>query len=248
MSDTILITGGGSGIGRALAEEFFKRGHTVIISGRNEERLEAVCVANPGMHFAPLDVQDADGIAHFAKEIVARFPTLDTLVNNAGAQAMEDLVENVDLALAESIIATNLLGPVRLTLGLLPHLLAQPRAAIINVTSALAFVPYSGSPTYCATKAALHSYGMSLRRQLRDTNVTVTEIIPPYVQTTMLGEWQASDPAAMPLADFIAETMQNYDREPGAAENWVTRVNFERLAEREGRFDEAYQVVNSMLT
>ena len=81
-----------------------------------------------------------------------------------------------------------------------------------------------------------------------DTNVTVTEIIPPYVQTTMLGEWQASDPAAMPLADFIAETMQNYDREPGAAENWVTRVNFERLAEREGRFDEAYQVVNSMLT
>lgn len=247
MSNTILITGGGSGIGLGLAKEFLKRGDTVIIAGRQQERLEAACAANPGMHSAPLNITDAEGIVRFAKEVVTKFPTLNMLINNAGLQTMENLVENADPAVAESVIATNLLGPIRLTMALLPQLLAQPRASIINVTSALAFVPFARSPSYCASKSALHSYSMSLRRQLRDTNITVTELIPPYVQTTMLGEWQAEDPAAMPLAAFLEETMEIYNRDPGAAENRVTIVDYERLAEREGRFDVAYEAVNSML-
>ena len=247
MSNTILITGGGSGIGRGLAEEFQKRGNTVIIAGRQQDRLEAVCAANPGMHFCPLDIRDADAIVRFAKDIVARFPALDMLINNAGMMAAEDLLaDNVDVAIAEQTIVTNLLGPIRLTSALLPHLRSRPRATITNVTSGLAFVPTAFAPTYGATKAAIHSYTLSLRRQLRDTNITVTELIPPYVQTTLLGEQQAVDPRAMPLDAFIEETMQNYDREPTALENRVELVNQQRFAERDGHFDEVYEAVNSI--
>lgn len=246
MSKTILVTGGGSGIGRGLAEEFLKRGHTVIIAGRQQARLEAVRVANPGMHVALLDIQDALGIADFAKDIVTRFPALDTLINNAGIMAVENLAEDADTAMAENIIATNLLGPIRLTRALLPHLRSQPRATITNVTSGVGFVPFAATPTYSATKAAMHSYTLSLRRQLRDTNVTVTELIPPYVQTTLLGEQQAVDPAAMPLDAFIEETMRNYDREPAALENRVEIVDYLRFAERDGHFDEAYEAVNAI--
>ena len=247
MSSTILITGGGSGIGRRLAEEFLKRRNTVIIAGRQQGRLEAVCAANPGMHFCPLDIQDADGVVRFAKEIVIRFPALDTLINNAGTMAIEDLcADDADVAVAEQIVVTNLLGPIRLTSALLPHLRSQPRAVITNVTSGLAFVPFVLAPTYSATKAAMHSYTLSLRHQLRDTNISVTELIPPYVQTTLLGEQQAVDPAAMPLDVFIEETMRNYDREPTAPENRVEMVNYLRYAERDGHFDQAFEAVNSI--
>lgn len=246
MSRTILVTGGGSGIGRGLAEEFLKRGHTVIIAGRRSERLDAVRVANPAMYVAPLDIQNAAGIADFARDIVARFPTLDTLINNAGVMTAENLVDDVDSSVAEETIATNLLGPIRLTRALLPHLRSQPRATITNVTSGLAFVPSAWVPAYSATKAALHSYTLSLRRQLRETNITVTELIPPYVQTTLSGEKQAVDPAAMPLDAFIEETMRNYDREPDALENRVEIVDYLRFAERNGHFDEAYEAVNAI--
>lgn len=247
LRNTILVTGGGSGIGRGLAEEFLKRGNTVIIAGRQQHRLEAVCTANPGMHFRALDISDAEEIARFAREIVVRFPALDTLINNAGMSPLEDLcADDVDVSAAEQTIVTNLLGTIRLTRALLPHFRAQASAAITNVTSALAFVPFAATPTYCATKAALHSYTFSLRHQLRHTNIRVTEIIPPYVQTALLGEWQAVDPRAMPLDAFIGETMRNFDREPTAPENRVEMANFLRYAEREGRFDQAFEALNSI--
>ena len=136
MSSTILVTGGGSGIGRGLAEEFLKRGNTVIIAGRQQDRLKAVCTANRGMHFSALDIRDAEGVSRFAKEIVIRFPALDTLINNAGIMAIEDLgADDVDGSVAEQTIVTNLVGPFRLTSALLPHFRSQPRAAIINVSS-----------------------------------------------------------------------------------------------------------------
>ena len=189
MSNTILVTGGGSGIGRRLAEEFLKRGNTVIIAGRQQDRLEAVCAANPGMHFCALDIRDAEEVARFAREIVIRFPALDTLINNAGMSAIEDLcADDFDVSVAEQTIVTNLLGPIRLTSALLPHFRSQACATITNMSSALAFVPFAAAPTYSATKAAIHSYTMSLRHQLRHTNIRITEIIPPYVQTTLLGE------------------------------------------------------------
>ena len=135
-----------------------------------------------------------------------------------------------DLADAEAMIATNLLGPIRLTSALLPVLRTQPRAAVMMVSSGLAFVPLALTPTYCATKAAIHSYTQSLRYQLKETAVQVLELIPPYVQTTHMGEGQASDARAMPLEEFLAEVMEILSTQPDAPEICVGRVRPLRFA------------------
>lgn len=204
--NTILITGGGSGIGQVLAEEFHKRGNTVIIAGRRQSMLDAVTNANPGMRSIVLDMADAKSIRAGAAKLIAEFPALNAVLNNAGIMKPEDLKQG-DPATAEATIATNLLGPIRLTAALLPHFLKQPRATVLTVSSGLAFVPMASNPTYCATKAAIHSYSQSLRYQLRNTNVRVVEIIPPWVATELQGP-KPTDPRAMPLEAFIAETME----------------------------------------
>jgi len=135
------------------------------------------------------------------------------------------------------MVTTNLLGPLRLNAALLPHLLKQARATIMTVSSGLAFVPLAMTPTYCATKAAIHSYTQSLRYQLQNTSVQVLELAPPYVQTELMGAHQASDPRAMPLADFIAETMSILKNSPAATEICVERVKPLRSAESSGSFD-----------
>jgi len=156
--NTILITGGGSGIGRGLAESFHSLGNRVIISGRRRSVLDETTAANPGMASLLLDVENGDAIRAFATTASTRYPGLNVLINNAGIMRAEDLREQPgDVSTAEATIRTNLLGPIRLTAALLPLLMAQPRATIINVSSGLAFVPRADSPTYCATKAAIHS-------------------------------------------------------------------------------------------
>ncbi len=239
--NTILVTGGGSGIGRALAEAFHARGNQVIISGRRQGALDGVAAANPGMATLPVDMADAAGIRDFAARLRAEFPALNVVVHNAGIMRPENLLAGSEdhLADAEATVATNLLGPMRLTTALLPHLRQQPRASVMTVSSGLAFVPMAMTPTYCATKAAIHSYTQSLRYQLRDTAVEVLELIPPYVQTELMGEHQANDPRAMPLAEFIAEVMGILETQPAATEICVQRVLPLRLAAEGGR--ENYQ-------
>ncbi|MGK6319251.1 SDR family oxidoreductase [Sphingomonas sp. DT-204] len=242
--NTILITGGTSGIGRALAHEFHTLGNAVIIAGRRKASLDEVVAAHPGMTGYALDVDDARAIRDFAATVTADHPELNVLLNNAGIMKAEDLTaEHIELSVAETTIATNLLAPIRLTAALLPHLQRQPRSTIVNVSSGLAFVPLAITPTYNATKAAIHSYTIALRRQLRNTPVEVLELIPPAVQTDLM-PGHAENPHAMPLADFIAETMAEFRRQPTPQEIKVQRVKFLRDAEAEGRFDETFANLN----
>jgi uncharacterized oxidoreductase len=155
-----------------------------------------------------------------------------------------ELVQSGGLADAEAIVATNLLGPIRLTATLLPTLLSQPRAAIMTVSSGLAFVPLAVTPTYCATKAAIHSYTQSLRYQLQYTSVEVLELIPPYVQTELLGRGQLRDPNAVPLKDFISETMHILKHFPEITEICVERVKALRRAEASGNYETFFKTFN----
>jgi uncharacterized oxidoreductase len=195
------------------------------------------------MQFLLLDQGDPADIARFSAELIDRYPDLDVLINNAGIQLREDLTAG-DVSAAEQTVAINLLGPIRLTAALMHTLLGQERATIVNVTSGLAFMPQALTPTYCATKAALHSYTQSLRFQLRETPIQVIELIPPKVQTALQGE-HGFDPAAMPLDEYIAETMTLLQTNPDADEIVVERVKGFRFAERNGKFDEIYAAVNT---
>ncbi|WP_224705562.1 SDR family oxidoreductase [Devosia aquimaris] len=243
--NTILITGGGSGIGRGLAEAFHRQGNQVIISGRRAEALAEVTAANPGMAALTVDMTDPASINALAAQAIAAYPALNAVINNAGIMADENILAAPDyLDTAEATIATNLLGPIRLTAALLPHLLAQSRASVLTVSSGLAFVPMAATPTYSATKAAIHSYSQALRHQLRTTSVEVIEIAPPYVQTSLQGAHQASDPNAMPLAAFIEETMALLAAVPEHGEVLVERVGMLRYAEQRGMAAQVFAAIN----
>jgi uncharacterized oxidoreductase len=238
--NTILITGGGTGIGRGLAEAFHRDGNQVIIAGRRHSVLEDTARANPGVRFLTVDVERLDDTQRFGAEVKAQFPTLNVLINNAGIMKSENLKSGDDLAIAEQTVAINLLGTFRITAALMPLLLAQPNATIMTLSSGLAFVPIHSNPSYCATKAAIHSWTQSLRYQLRDTSVEVLEIAPPYVQTELTGRFQAEDPNAMPLPEYISETMALLKNPPPGGEILVERVRSRRLAEQNGNYDTFY--------
>jgi len=244
--NTILITGGGSGIGKGLAEALHALGNQVIIAGRRRQALDEATAANPGMKSYVLDLQYPATIRAFAEQITAEFPALNVLVNNAGVMRVENLLDQQsDLADAETMVTSNLLAPIRLTAALLPHLRKQPASTILNVSSGLAFVPLAPTPTYCATKAAIHSYTQSLRYQLKGTTTEVLELIPPYVATELMNG--ASDPRAMPLDKFLEEVMSILKTVPTPQEICVENVKRLRLAAEEGRYEATFNGLNAAM-
>lgn len=242
--NTILITGGSAGIGRALAEALQAEGNTVIVTGRREAALKEVVAANPGMDHAVLDVSDADAIVAFGARAARDWPALNVVIHNAGIMIAEDLTADAwDLGVAEDIIATNLLGPIRLTAALLPQLKAQQNAAVVTVSSGLAFVPLAITPTYNATKAAIHSWSQSLRHQLKGSAIDVIEIAPPAVATDLM-PGHAENPNSMPLEAFIGEVVDLLKAHPQGPEILVERVKMLRGAEASGNFDTVFGMLN----
>ncbi|MDH7637104.1 SDR family oxidoreductase [Sphingomonas oryzagri] len=244
--NTILITGGGSGIGEALAHRFHDAGNTVIVAGRRQDALDKAIAGRANMHALTLDVESAEGVADFAKRLLAAHPALNVVVNNAGIMRFEDVTKSRDLTDADAMITTNLLGPIRIVDALIDHLVAQEDAAIVNVTSGLAFVPLIATPTYNATKAAIHSYTVAMREALKG-KVEVTELAPPAVQTG-LTPGQESRPGYQPLDEFTDEVMALFAQVPTPKEILVERVGFLRFAEAQGRFDETVVQLNDFAT
>lgn len=233
--NTVLVTGGGSGIGEALAHRLHDLGNTVIVAGRRRDALERAIAGRANMAAMTLDVESAESVAEFARRLLAEQPELSVVVNSAGIMRYENIATRRDLADAEATIVTNLLGPIRLIDALVDHLAAQADSAIVNVTSGLAFVPLVATATYSATKAALHSYTVSLREALKG-RVEVIELAPPAVQTDLTpGQREAR--GYMPLDAFADEVMALLSQQPTPSEVLVEAVKFLRYAEAEGRFE-----------
>ena len=203
--NTIFITGGTSGIGRALAEAFHKLGNKVIISGRRRTNLDEVVAANPGMAAIELDITDPASIDAAATKLLADHPDLNMLVNNAGIMLPDQAADRVDDKLLIDTVTTNLVGPIRMTSALIAHLKGKNDAVVAYTSSVLGFVPMAVTAVYSATKAAIHSYVLSQRFLLRNDGVRVLEIAPPWVRTDLMNSREAEQ--AMPLDQFIAETM-----------------------------------------
>ncbi|ACI58369.1 putative oxidoreductase [Rhizobium leguminosarum] len=243
-NSTILITGGNSGIGRGLAQALAAQGAKVIITGRNAATLAETLAANPTIQGYELEVTNPDQINAFVSKITADHPDLNAVIHNAGIMIFEDvLAEPYDLDIVERTIATNLLAPIRLTAALLPHLKSKPEAAIVTVSSGLAFVPRADALTYSATKAAIHSWTQSLRHELRKTKISVVELAPPLVATD-LTPGQSANPHAMPLDAFVSEAVALLCAAQTPQEVLVQRVMPQRTAEQTDNFDKVFGMIN----
>lgn len=235
--NTILITGGTSGIGLGLAQRFADEGNTVIVAGRRRELLDQISASHPSITGLPLDVDDPASIAELRDTVARDFPTLNVLVTAAGIMRPENLLDPSHLETAEATISSNLLGPIR-TIAAFTQLLAQkPGATIMTVSSGLAFVPLAATPTYDATKSAIHAYSEVLRLQLEPAGIQVIELVPPAVRTALMG--QENSERAMPLDDFLTEVMSILRDESDASEVLVENVKWLRFAATTGSYDGA---------
>jgi uncharacterized oxidoreductase len=243
--NTVLITGGTSGIGLGLALRLHEAGNEVVVAGRRKELLDEITAEHPGIDALALDIADPDSIAQARETVAASHPGLNVLVNNAGIMQRENLLAPDGLPVAEDHITINLLGTIRMTYAFLPLLVGKDDAVVMNVTSSLAFVPFPITPTYNATKAALHSFSESLRIQLAgaDTGVQVIEVVPPGVRTPLFGA--QDDDNAMPLDDFLTETLDLLRENPDAKELVVERARFIRDAEANGSYDNVLAMLSN---
>lgn len=235
--NTILITGSTSGIGLGLALRFHKAGNKVIVAGRRKALLDQITADHPGIEAIELDVADAKSIVQASELAATRYPDLNVVINNAGIMLSESVLEPESLRGAEESVAINLLGTIRMTYAFLPQLIRKSDGVLINVSSSLAFVPFPIAMTYSATKAAVHAFTEALRIQLAETSVRVVELAPPGVRTTLFG--QESDENAMPLEDFLDETLALLHGDPTAKEIIVERAKFLRTAQATGNYDNA---------
>jgi len=240
--NTVFIPGATSGIGLGLALRLQDKGNTVIVGGRRTELLQQIAAEHPGLGTITIDTTDPASITATRDELTARYPALDTLITMAGIMEPEDLRDPASLDVAERTVEVNLLGPIRLINAFLPGFLAQPAATVMTVSSGLAYVPLPATPTYNATKAAIHSFTESLRVQLFKSNVQVIELVPPATRTTLMNQ-QNSD-VAMPLEDFLDEVMSLLEADPKAEQILVERVKWQRNAEAEGRYAEVLGVLS----
>ncbi|WP_431277723.1 SDR family oxidoreductase [Leifsonia poae] len=242
--NTIFIPGATSGIGLALALAFQAKGNTVIVGGRRRELLEQIAAEHPGIDTARIDTTDAASIAAASAEVIAAHPELNVLIAMAGIMRVENWHTPTDfLATAEATVTTNLLGPIRLIAAFVEHLQTRPDATIVTVSSGLAFTPLAATPSYNATKAAIHMLSESIRLQLADTSVKVVELVPPSVQTELMPGQQDNE-RAMPLDEFIAEAVGLFESQPDAKEIQVERVKFLRYGEARGDYDQVVAVLN----
>lgn len=244
--NTILITGGTSGIGRTLAETLHDHENRVIITGRRKALLDEIVAVRPGMVGLPLDLSDEASVGRLADEIRTRFPSLNVLIANAGVSRPENLAEaGWEVTTAQAIVDTNIMGVLRATAAVLPVLVGQPEATIMATSSALAFVPLAAFPTYCASKAFLHSWLTSLRHQLRKVPVEVLELLPPYVATELTGAQQASDPRAMPLDTYVFEVLRMlWEGDHPRDELLLVQDQPRRWAERDGAYASIFAAMN----
>ena len=208
-NSTILITGGTSGIGLELVKQLTDRGACVIITGRKEARLRDVKKRFPHVHTFQSDVSKPNDVEKLYDQVTYRFPTLNIIYNNAGEMRLMDLQDSwLQLENITREIDTNLKGTIHIVHKFLPHLLSKGEAAIVNVSSAIAFLTYSSAPIYSASKAGLHAYTKALRLQLEKSNVKVFEIFPPGVNTNLQNDWLiAPEPSQMMEVDKLVRVV-----------------------------------------
>ena len=198
-ASTILITGGANGIGLALAQQLLERGNRVIVCGRSEETLAKAKLQAPALITRVCDIADTASRRSMVEWLNTQYPDLSILINNAGVQYIRDFTTGGTIETLENEVAVNFTAPIQLIAEMLPALMQLPQAKIINVTSGLAFSPKADVPVYCATKAALHSFTLSLRHQLKGTGVKVVEMAPPIVDTGLGGGTRAAGVSAGPM-------------------------------------------------
>ncbi|NJC74161.1 SDR family NAD(P)-dependent oxidoreductase [Planosporangium thailandense] len=243
--NTVFIPGATSGIGLALAVELQARGNTVIVGGRRVGLLEQIAAEHPAIDTVQIDTTDGASITSAAKEVLAKHPDLNVVVAMAGIMRIEDWHRPASfLASAEEVITTNVLGPIRLIAAFIEHLQAQPDATVVTVSSGLAFAPLKVTPSYNASKAAIHMLSESIRLQLADTTVKIVELEPPAVRTSLLPGQENSE-FAMPLDEFVAEVVALLESQPAAKEIQVERVKFLRYGEARGDYDHVVEVLNA---
>ncbi|SDJ16370.1 Short-chain dehydrogenase involved in D-alanine esterification of teichoic acids [Lentzea albidocapillata subsp. violacea] len=243
--NTVFIPGATSGIGLALALALRERGNTVVVGGRRTELLDRIAAEYPGVETVRIDTADAASVQAAAKDVLARFPSVNVLITMAGVMRVEDWHRPESfLESAEDTVTTNVLGPIRLIAAFVEHFQTLPDATIMTVSSGLAFAPLKVTPSYNASKAAIHMLSETLRLQLADTSVQVVELEPPSVQTDLM-PGHADNEHAMPLDEYIAEVMSIIETRPDAREIQVERVKFLRYGEARGDYDQVVAALNA---